>query len=102
MCKGSSEFPWGYSMGPCCQEQASSVLPGLTRYRAGRAPQGASELGRGVQATAGETRTHGCAGGGGGHLGALSGLETDAIQGSDPGNPICPGVGCHSEPGTHW
>lgn len=70
---------------------SAPMLPGLTRgYRAGsnvRASQGASELGRGVQATAGETGTCGWAGAGRGHLGALSRLETDATQGSDSWEP---------------
>lgn len=73
------------------------MLPGLTRgYRAGsgvRAPQGASERARGVQATAGETGTHGWAAAGGGHLGALSRLETDAMQGSDSWEPQLSWVG---------
>lgn len=62
------------------------MLPGLTvGCGAGiRAPQGASGPGRGVQATVEEMGTHGWAGGGGGHLGALARLGTDAMERSDP------------------
>lgn len=74
------------SWGHAARTGPALLQPGLTRgYRAGsrvRAPQRAAEVGRGAQATAGETGTCGWAGGGRGHLGALPGLETDAMQGS--------------------
>lgn len=56
--QGQLRVPMGLFHG-AASNRASSMLPGLTRgYRAGSgvgAPQGASELGRGAQATAGET-----------------------------------------------
>lgn len=75
--------PWGHA----ARNKASSHAARTDQSSSVRASQGASELGRGVQATAGETVTCGWAVGARGHLKALSRLETNGMQGSDSWEP---------------
>lgn len=98
--QGQLRVPMGLFHG-AASNRASSMLPGLTRgYRAGSgvgAPQGASELGRGAQATAGETGTHAWAGGGGGTWEPCLGWRLMSSRDQSPGNLSWGGVPLRSQ-----